>query len=93
MLWGRLPEPIRQYVKNKTLLAISDCHPLIRATVGIIITTIVVHEGIAQWPALLPTLCNMLDGSDENLQEVFFLNIHLMICVIVLLCSTEYIKS
>uniref|UniRef100_A0A1I8F0A0 Importin N-terminal domain-containing protein n=1 Tax=Wuchereria bancrofti TaxID=6293 RepID=A0A1I8F0A0_WUCBA len=69
MLWGRLPEPIRHYVKNKTLLAISDCHPLIRATVGIIITTIVVHEGIAQWPALLPTLCNMLDGSDENLQE------------------------
>uniref|UniRef100_A0A1I7VX50 Transportin-1 n=1 Tax=Loa loa TaxID=7209 RepID=A0A1I7VX50_LOALO len=69
MLWGRLPEPIRHYVKNRTLLAISDCHPLIRATVGIIITTIVVHEGIVQWPALLPTLCNMLDGSDENLQE------------------------
>uniref|UniRef100_A0A8R1XN05 Transportin-1 n=1 Tax=Onchocerca volvulus TaxID=6282 RepID=A0A8R1XN05_ONCVO len=69
MLWGRLPESIRQYVKSRTLLAISDSHPLIRATVGIIITTIVIHEGIAQWPALLPTLCSMLDGSDENLQE------------------------
>ncbi|VDK37653.1 unnamed protein product [Gongylonema pulchrum] len=70
ILWGRLPEPVKQYVKNKTLLAISDPHSLIRATVGIIITTIVVHEGIAQWPTLLPMLCSMLDSSDEHLQEV-----------------------
>ncbi|VDM41758.1 unnamed protein product [Toxocara canis] len=69
LLWSRLPEQIRAYVKSKTLLAISDPHPLIRATVGIIVTTIVVHEGIAQWPSLLPTLCGMLDSQDTLLQE------------------------
>uniref|UniRef100_A0A9J2Q9I7 Transportin-1 n=1 Tax=Ascaris lumbricoides TaxID=6252 RepID=A0A9J2Q9I7_ASCLU len=69
LLWSRLPEQIRMYVKSKTLLAISDPHPLIRATVGIIVTTIVVHEGIAQWPSLLPTLCGMLDSQDTLLQE------------------------
>lgn len=71
LLWSRLPEQIRTYVKSKTLLAISDPHPLIRATVGIIVTTIVVHEGIAQWPSLLPTLCGMLDSQDTLLQEVY----------------------
>uniref|UniRef100_A0A914ZWH3 Transportin-1 n=2 Tax=Parascaris univalens TaxID=6257 RepID=A0A914ZWH3_PARUN len=69
LLWSRLPEQIRTYVKSKTLLAISDPHPLIRATVGIIVTTIVVHEGIAQWPSLLPTLCGMLNSQDTLLQE------------------------
>ncbi|VDN02526.1 unnamed protein product [Thelazia callipaeda] len=69
LLWERLPEPVRQFVRNKTLQAISDSHPLIRATVGIVVTSIVLHEGISQWPTLLPTLCNMLESSDMNFQE------------------------
>ncbi|VDK67110.1 unnamed protein product, partial [Anisakis simplex] len=32
ILWTRLPEQIREYVRRKTLLSISDEHALIRAT-------------------------------------------------------------
>ena len=57
-------------MKHTTLSAISDPHPLIRATVGIIITTIVIFGGFAQWPALIPTLCNLLEDMNPDTQEV-----------------------
>ncbi|MFH4974294.1 hypothetical protein AB6A40_001003 [Gnathostoma spinigerum] len=69
LLWTQLPEPIRLYVKSKSLLAIADPHPLIRATVGIIVTTVVIREGISQWPTLLPYLCSMLDAANPYGQE------------------------
>nr|CAD2130311.1 unnamed protein product [Meloidogyne enterolobii] len=42
--WPNLPEPIRLYVKRNCFGAIGDGSPLVRATVGIIITTIFLHE-------------------------------------------------
>ncbi|TMS32640.1 hypothetical protein L596_000457 [Steinernema carpocapsae] len=58
--WKDLPSDVRDYVKLKTLGAIADEHALIRATVGIVITTILLYDGFNNWPTLLPTLCNML---------------------------------
>lgn len=68
--WPQIPLHIRSFVKRNVFTAISDESPLIRATVGIIITTIFVHEGCSAWPELLPTLCGMLDNNDYNYLEV-----------------------
>uniref|UniRef100_A0A0N4U2Z0 Transportin-1 n=1 Tax=Dracunculus medinensis TaxID=318479 RepID=A0A0N4U2Z0_DRAME len=67
-MWNQLPEQIHLFIKNEALSAISDPDPLIKATVGIIITTIVLNEGIAKWPSLIPTLCEMLCTTNIDLQ-------------------------
>ena len=50
--------------------AIGDPEPLIRATIGILITTIAVKIDLVSWSDLLPTLCNLLDSNDYNTCEV-----------------------
>ena len=44
------------------MLCIGDPSQLIRATIGILITTIVSKVGLTGWPELLPTLCQQLDS-------------------------------
>lgn len=51
-------------------MAVGDPSPLIRATVGILITTIASKGGLANWPQLLPALCDMLDSQNYNICEV-----------------------
>ncbi|EPB70542.1 hypothetical protein ANCCEY_10366 [Ancylostoma ceylanicum] len=68
--WTKYPDDVREFVKTNTLASIADPSPLIRATVGIIITTIVVEEnGVGHWPTLLPYLGHLLDQPDPNMQE------------------------
>jgi len=55
---------------KECLSAVGDPSPLIRATVGILITTIAYKEELIHWPALLPALCTMLDSHDYNVCEV-----------------------
>lgn len=64
--WLKMPANIQQFVKRNCYRAIADLSPLIRATVGIIITTIFVHESGTNWPELLPTLCQLLENSDDT---------------------------
>lgn len=61
-----------QFIKSECLSAIGDPSPLIRATVGILITTISSRGELTSWPELLPTLCNMLDSNDYNMCEVCY---------------------
>uniref|UniRef100_A0A1I7YJB0 Transportin-1 n=1 Tax=Steinernema glaseri TaxID=37863 RepID=A0A1I7YJB0_9BILA len=67
--WKDLPMDVRDYVKTKTLAAIADEHQLIRATVGIVITTILLYDGFNAWSSLLPTLCEMLNENNFYLLE------------------------
>lgn len=64
-----LPE-VAEFIKRECLSAVGDPSPLIRATVGIIITTIASKGGLTSWPELLPALCQMLDSQDYNVCEV-----------------------
>lgn len=61
---------VMQFIKSECLSAIGDPSPLIRATVGILITTISSRGELTSWPELLPTLSNMLDSNDYNMCEV-----------------------
>lgn len=67
--YENLPPSVTDFVKSECLTAVGDTSPLIRATVGILITTIA-SRGINSWPELLPALCQMLDSADYNVCEV-----------------------
>ncbi|XP_055382559.1 transportin-1 [Condylostylus longicornis] len=69
---NNLQPEILEYIKQECLMAVGDPSPLIRATVGILITTIAGNGGIVHWPQLLPSLCEMLDSQDYNVCEGAF---------------------
>ena len=69
---NNLRPEIVEYIKHECLQAIDDPSPLIRATVGILITTIASNGGLHNWPQLLPSLCDMLDSQDYNVCEGAF---------------------
>lgn len=69
---NNLQPEILEYIKQECLMAVGDPSPLIRATVGILITTIASNGGLANWQQLLPSLCDMLDSQDYNVCEGAF---------------------
>ncbi|CAF1223085.1 unnamed protein product [Rotaria socialis] len=70
--YEKFPDEVRLYIKQECLLALGDRSPLIRATVGILITTIVTKGSLEQWPVLLEQLYSCLDSPDINLCEGAF---------------------
>lgn len=64
------PENVKDFVKTECLEAIGDPSPLIRATIGILITTIAQKGELVNWPQLLPSLCQLLDSEDYSVCEV-----------------------
>ncbi|XP_045481488.1 transportin-1 isoform X1 [Harmonia axyridis] len=70
--YNSLMQNVTDFIKSECLQAVGDPSPLIRATVGILITTIACKGDLSSWPQLLPTLCNMLDSQDYNVCEGAF---------------------
>ncbi|XP_018023344.1 transportin-1 isoform X1 [Hyalella azteca] len=68
----QFPPDVAQFIKMECLCAVGDPSPLIRATVGILITTIASKGELSSWPELLPKLCEMLSASDYNVCEGAF---------------------
>eukprot|EP01135_Chromosphaera_perkinsii_P010674 Nk52_evm74s2192 gene=Nk52_evmTU74s2192 len=60
---------VTSYIKSECLKSIGDNSPLIRATIGILVTTIVAHGDLGQWPELLPSLIERLEKGDYNTVE------------------------
>ncbi|XP_050313589.1 transportin-1 isoform X2 [Anthonomus grandis grandis] len=70
--FNNLQPTVTNYIKSECLQAVGDPSPLIRATVGILITTVASKGNLSTWPELLPALCNMLDSTDYNVCEGAF---------------------
>jgi transportin-1 len=70
--YDKFPSEVTEFIKLECLNSIGDSSPLIRATVGILITTIVSRGGVENWPGLLPSLCLSLDSEDYNVCEGAF---------------------
>ncbi|UYV65623.1 TNPO1 [Cordylochernes scorpioides] len=70
--FSKFPREVTEFIKWECLNSIGDPSPLIRATVGILITTIASKEELTNWPELLPRLCNLLDSEDYNACEGAF---------------------
>jgi len=68
----QFPPDVVQFIKSECLCAMGDPSPLIRATIGIVITTLASKGELSTWPDLLPKLCEMLGSSDYNMCEGAF---------------------
>uniref|UniRef100_A0A8C6V483 Transportin-1 n=1 Tax=Neogobius melanostomus TaxID=47308 RepID=A0A8C6V483_9GOBI len=70
--YQNFPNGVADFIKSECLQNIGDSSPLIRATVGILITTIASKGELQNWPELLPKLCLLLDSEDYNTCEGAF---------------------
>lgn len=70
--FNSFPKEVTDFIRTECLSAVGDPSALIRATVGILITTIASKGDISQWPDLLPKLCQMLDSGDYAVCEGAF---------------------
>ncbi|XP_052073845.1 transportin-1-like isoform X1 [Mytilus californianus] len=68
----KFPSEVTTFIKQECLNNIGDPSPLIRATIGILVTTIVAKGELRNWQELLPSLCNSLDSDDYNVCEGAF---------------------
>uniref|UniRef100_A0A2K5D1U8 Transportin-1 n=1 Tax=Aotus nancymaae TaxID=37293 RepID=A0A2K5D1U8_AOTNA len=66
------PNGVTDFIKSECLNNLGDSSPLIRTTVGILITTIASKGELQNWPDLLPKLCSLLDSEDYNTCEGAF---------------------
>lgn len=66
----KFPPEVTNFIKQECLNSIGDPSPLIRATIGILITTIVAKGELRNWSQLLSHLCQCLDSDDYNVCEV-----------------------
>ncbi|KAL1499861.1 hypothetical protein AB1Y20_012544 [Prymnesium parvum] len=64
--WASVSPQVREYVQAALLQSIDDPESYIRATVSSCISTITYIAGLEGWPALLPTLYQMLDSPNVN---------------------------
>ena len=61
------PPEVVNYMRSECLSSgLVDPSPRIRATVAIIVKTIVSTRGLDNWPDLLPKLCQMLDSTEDH---------------------------
>lgn len=67
----KFPPAVADFIRAECLSAVGDPSPLIRATVGILITTISSRGELTNWPDLLPNLCSMLESDVIDLKIVF----------------------
>ncbi|KAK6312270.1 hypothetical protein J4Q44_G00179340, partial [Coregonus suidteri] len=70
--YQNFPPAVADFIKQECLNNIGDPSPLIRATIGILITTITSKGELQTWPELLPQLCNLLNSEDYNTCEGSF---------------------
>ncbi|XP_021370762.1 transportin-1-like isoform X2 [Mizuhopecten yessoensis] len=68
----KFPPEVTNFIKQECLNSIGDPSPLIRATIGILVTTIVAKGELRNWTELLPSLCGSLDSDDYNVCEGAF---------------------
>ena len=85
-------------MKQECLSAIGDQSPLIRATVGLVVSMIANKGELINWPEVLSTLCQFIESQDQFLCEVCstafctFHSIHLFIHPFVLLSVYPFIR-
>lgn len=82
--YAKLPKEVTVFIKQECLSSIGDPSALIRATIGILITTITSKEGLQEWPELLPSLCICLDSTNFHVVEVWLkveAHLALLVCM------------
>jgi len=68
--FGALDPSVQQYVMHQALAALADPNALVRATAGTVTATVATKTGFKGWPALLPTLLQLLNSDNAIIVEV-----------------------
>jgi hypothetical protein len=55
-----------KFIQQCSLASLGDPLPLVRGTIGIVITTLLSNFGVDSWPELLPSLLQILDQQQQN---------------------------
>lgn len=66
----RFPDQVKEYIKKESLHCIGNESPLIRATVGLVISMIANKGELVNWPELLPSLCQLMESPEQTVCEV-----------------------
>jgi hypothetical protein len=64
--YDRIHPEVRNYIKENCLRSLLDPHPLVRNTMGTLVTTIVTKGGLEEWPELLPQLVQLIDAPNYD---------------------------
>ncbi len=67
---ARIQPAVVEFIKEAAILGLGDPIPLVRGTLGIVITTLVTKHGLATWPELLPRLVELISSPDAAAIEV-----------------------
>lgn len=88
------PQELKDFIKKRSLGLLSDSSPVIRTTVGSLITTIASSGELFSWTELLPTLGQMLNSNEVAIVESSFSTLQ-RICedLAEVLSSDDYISS
>lgn len=70
LYYDKFPEETKAYVKQESLGVVADESPIIRATAGTLVSTIALCGQLIKWPELLPSLCQLIDNSEQLACEV-----------------------
>ena len=70
LYYDKFPEETKTYVKQESLGVVTDESPIIRATAGTLVSTIALCGQLIKWPELLPSLCQLIDNSEQLACEV-----------------------
>jgi hypothetical protein len=80
------PVDVATFIKAEALRCLGDPAPLIRATLGILITTIAFRGKIGSWPELLPTLMHYI-GTDLQTPDLPLCEV----CVLTFITSKSFL--
>lgn len=70
LYYDKFPEDTKAFVRQESLSVVTDDSPIIRATAGTLVSTIALCGQLVKWPELLPTLCGLIDNSEQSACEV-----------------------
>lgn len=70
--YSTFPQDLKDFIKKRSLELLRDTSPVIRSTVGILITTIATNGELFTWTELLPTLGQMLNANELEIVESAF---------------------
>ena len=70
LYYDKFPEETKVFVKQESLSVVTDSSPIIRATAGTLVSTIALCGQLIKWPELLPTLCTLIESTEQLACEV-----------------------
>ncbi len=74
-----IPQPVLRYLQQGCIAHVGDPLPLVRNTVGSLLTTLISLIGLHAWPDAVQRLAELIEHADYNVSEVMLMYLYSMI--------------